>query len=76
MTITLDPIYVYLTVNLVLAVMLILNLRKVDKLKEEVNTIWQQIALMAIASGGAFTKIEKKLDEKQDKEPGTGGHDS
>ena len=67
MTFTLDPIYVYLAVNTLLAIMLLLNIRKTDKLREEVNTLWQKIAVMAIASGGAFDKLEKKIDEKENK---------
>ena len=69
MTFTIDPIYVYIAVNVVLAGMLLFNIRKVEKLQNEVNSIWQQIALMAIASATAFTKIDKKLDDKED---GTG----
>lgn len=76
MTFTLDPIYIYLTVNVILAALLLYNIRKVDKIKDEVNSMWQQIAMMAIASGSTFIKIEKKLDEKQDRESGTGGHSS
>lgn len=76
MTLTLDPLYVYLAVNLVLAALLLYNVNKISKMRDEVNSLWQQIALMAIASAGAFDKIEKRLNEKNDKEPGTGGHDS
>lgn len=67
MTLTFDPIYVYVTVNLVLAGMLIFNIRKTDKLREEINSLWQQIAIMAVASAGVFDKIQKKIDEKEDK---------
>ena len=65
MTFTLDPIYIYLTVNTILAVMLLLNIRKTEKLQNEVNGLWQQIAVMAVAASGAFTKLENKIDEKQ-----------
>jgi hypothetical protein len=57
MTFTLDPIYVYLAVNTVLAVLLLFSIRKTEKLQEDVNALWQQIAIMAIASGGAFYKL-------------------
>lgn len=67
MTLTLDPIYVYLSVNTILAVLLLYNVNKINKIRDEVNSLWQQIAMMAIASGGAFDKIEKRLSEKQDK---------
>lgn len=76
MTFTFDPVYVYLTVNTLLAALLLYNVNKIRKMREEIDSIWQQIALMAIASSGALHKIEKKFDEKQDKQPGTGGHDS
>jgi hypothetical protein len=65
MTFTLDPIYIYLAVNTILAVMLLLNIRKTEKLQNEVNGLWQQIAVMAVAASGAFTKLENKIDEKQ-----------
>ena len=58
----------YISVNVVLAVMLILNIRKVDKLQGDVNALWQQIAIMAVAATGAFSKLEKKIDEKQTEE--------
>lgn len=76
MTFTLDPTYVYISVNVVLAALLLYNVNKINRMRDEVDSLWQQIALMAIASAGAFDKVEKKLDEKQDKESGTGGHDS
>ena len=67
MTLTIDPIYVYVGVNCVLAILLMLNIRKTEKIKEEINSIWQQLAIMAIASGGAFDKLEKKINEKEEK---------
>jgi len=76
MTFTLDPTYVYISVNVVLAALLLYNVNKINRMRDEVDSLWQQIALMAIASAGAFDKVEKKLNEKQSKEQGTGGHDS
>ena len=67
MTLTIDPVYVYLGVNSVLALLLIINIRKTEKMKDEINSIWQQLAIMAIASGGAFDKLEKKINEKEEK---------
>lgn len=67
MTFTLDPIFIYLTVNTILAVLLLYNVNKINRMRDEVNSIWQQIAMMAIASGGAFDKIEKRLNEKENK---------
>lgn len=65
MTFTLEPIYIYLAVNTILAIMLLVNIRKTEKLQNEVNSLWQQIAVMAVAASGAFTKLENKIDEKQ-----------
>lgn len=67
MTLTIDPVYIYLVVNSVLALLLIINIRKTDRMKEDINAIWQQLAIMAIASGGAFDKLEKKINEKEEK---------
>lgn len=67
MTFTLDPIFIYLSVNTVLAVLLLYNVNKINRMRDEVNSLWQQIAMMAIASGGAFDKIEKRLNEKENK---------
>lgn len=67
MTLTIDPVYVYLGVNSVLALLLIINIRKTDRMKEDINAIWQQLAIMAIASGGAFDKLEKKINEREEK---------
>lgn len=66
MTLTIDPVYIYLVVNSVLALLLIINIRKTDRMKEDINAIWQQLAIMAIASGGAFDKLEKKINEKEE----------
>lgn len=69
MTFTLDTTYIYLGVNTILAIMLLLNIRKTDRLQNEVNSLWQQIAVMAVAASGAFTKLENKIDEKQTEKP-------
>lgn len=68
MTLTIDPIYIYLAVNVVLAALLIYNVRKVDQLKDEINALWQQMAIMAVASAGAFNKMEQKINENQEKQ--------
>ena len=68
MTFTLDTTYIYLGVNTILAIMLLLNIRKTDRLQNEVNGLWQQIAVMAVAASGAFTKLENKIDEKKEGE--------
>ena len=67
MTFTLDPIYIYLGVNTILAVLLLYNVNKINRMRDEINSLWQQMAVMAIASAGAFDKVEKKINEKQGK---------
>lgn len=68
MTLTIEPIYIYVAVNVVLAALLIYNVRKVDQLKDEINALWQQMAIMAVASAGAFNKMEQKINENQEKQ--------
>ena len=68
MTLSIEPHYIYLGATTVLAVLQILNMRKTDKLKSDIDQIWHQLAVMAIASAGAFDKVQKSLDEKADKE--------
>ena len=68
MTFTLEPHYVYLGATAILAALQIYNGRKVAALREEVDSLWKQIAMMAIASAGAFDKVQKSLDEKADKD--------
>ena len=67
MTFTLDLTYIYLGVNTILAVLLLYNVNKINRMRDEVNSLWQQIAMMAIASAGAFDKVEKKINEKHGK---------
>ena len=63
-----EPQYVYLGATTILGVLQIINYRKIDNLKSEVSSLWQQIAIMAVASAGAFDKVQKSLDEKADKD--------
>lgn len=67
MTFTLEKEYIYFAVTLVVLIIQLYNSWKMSRLSAQVDSIWQQLAIMAIASGGAFDKIEKKLNEKQDK---------
>lgn len=67
MTFTVEKDYIYFAVTLVVLIIQLYNSWRVSKLSAQIDSIWQQLAIMAIASGGAFDKIEKKLDEKQDK---------
>lgn len=67
MTFTVEKDYVYFAVTLAVLLIQLYNSWRMSRLSSQVDSIWQQLAIMAIASGGAFDKIEKKLNEKQDK---------
>ena len=67
MTFTLEKEYVYFGVTLLVLLIQLYNTYRMGRIKSEVDNIWQQIAVMAIASAGAFDKLEKKIDDKQDK---------
>jgi hypothetical protein len=67
MTFTLEKEYVYFGVTLLVLLIQLYNTYRMGKIRSEVDSIWQQIAIMAIASGGAFEKLEKKIDGKEDK---------
>lgn len=67
MTFTLEKDHVYFAVTLVVLIIQVYNTYKLSKLRSEVDTIWQQIAIMGISAGQLLEKFQKKLDEKQDK---------
>ena len=67
MTFTLEKEYVYFGVTLLVLLIQLYNTYRMGRIKSEVESIWQQIAVMAIASGGAFDKLEKKIDGKEDR---------
>lgn len=67
MTFTLEKEYVYFGVTLLVLLIQLYNTYRMGRIKSEVENIWQQIALMAIASAGAFDKLEKKIDDKEDR---------
>ena len=67
MTLTFEKEHVYFAVTLVVLVIQVYNTYKLSKLRSEVDTIWQQIAIMGISAGQLLEKFQKKLDEKQDK---------
>lgn len=67
MTFIVEKDYVYFAVTLVVLIIQLYNSWRVSKLSAQIDSIWQQLAIMAIASGGAFDKLEKKIDGKQDK---------
>jgi len=67
MTFTLEKEYVYFGVTLLVLLIQLYNTYRMGRIRTEIEGIWQQIALMAIASAGAFDKLEKKIDDKEDK---------
>ena len=67
MTFTITSEYIYLGATLVLMLIQILQWRIINKLKTEIESIWQQISILAMSSAGFFDKFQKKIDEKQDK---------
>ena len=67
MTFTVEKEHIYFAVTLVVLLIQAYNTWRIGKLKSEVEGLWAQISVMAMAAGTAFDKIEKKIDEKQDK---------
>jgi hypothetical protein len=67
MTFTLEKEYVYFGVSIVVLLLQLYNTYRVNRIEKEVDSIWSQISVMAIAASSAFDKIEKKVDGKQDK---------
>jgi len=45
----------------------VLQIRKTARLKREIEDLWQQISIIALSAGTTLQKLEKKIDEKQDK---------
>ena len=67
MTFTLEKEYIYFGVSIVVLLLQLYNTYRVNRIEKEVDSIWSQISVMAIAASSAFDKIEKKVDGKQDK---------
>ena len=67
MTFTISFDMIYLIVTLILMVVQIIQWTMVSKLKKEIDSLWNQISIIAISAGATLDKIQKKLDEKQDK---------
>ena len=67
MTFTITSEYLYLTVTLILMLIQVLQIRKIAKLKKELEDVWAQISILAMSAGGMLEKIKKDLDGKQDK---------
>ena len=66
-TLELQKEHIYFAVTLIVLLIQLYNTWRIGKLKSEVNALWTQISVMAMAAGTAFDKIEKKIDEKRDK---------
>jgi hypothetical protein len=68
MTFTITREYLYLGVTILLLLIQVWQLKKVDVLKREIKDLWDQIHIIAISAGNTLQKLEKKIDEKQDKQ--------
>ncbi len=68
MTFTITREYLYLGVTVLLLLIQVWQMRKVDALKKEIQDLWNQIHIIAISAGNTLQKLEKKIDEKQDKQ--------
>ena len=67
MTFTITREYLYLGVTILLLLIQVWQMFKIDGLKKEVENLWHQISIIAISAGASMQKLEKKIDEKQDK---------
>lgn len=67
MTFTITREYLYLGVTILLLLIQVWQMLKIDGLKKEVENLWHQISIIAISAGASMQKLEKKIDEKQDK---------
>ena len=68
MTFTITREYVYFGVTILLLLIQVWQMIKVDSLKKEIKDLWDQIHIIAISAGTTLQKLEKKIDEKQDKQ--------
>lgn len=67
MTVTITPDYIYLGVTIILLIIQVIQWRKYDLIKKEVHELWNQIHILAISACNTIQKLEKKIDEKQDR---------
>lgn len=67
MTFTITREYLYLGVTILLLLIQVWQMLKIDALKKEIDNLWHQISIIAISAGASMQKLEKKIDEKQDK---------
>ena len=66
-TLELEKEHIYFAVTLIVLLIQLYNTWRIGRLKNEIDGLWSQISIMAMAAGTAFDKIEKKIDEKRDK---------
>jgi len=67
MTVTITPDYIYLGATIILLIIQVIQWRRYDLIKKEVHDLWNQIHILAISAGNTIQKLEKKIDEKQDR---------
>lgn len=67
MTFTIEKEHVYFGVCIIVLLLQLYNTYRLNRLEKEIDSIWNQISVMAMAAGSAFDKIEKKIDGKQDR---------
>jgi hypothetical protein len=67
MTVTITPDYIYLGATIILLIIQVVQWRKYDLIKKEVHDLWNQIHILAISAGNTIQKLEKKIDEKQNR---------
>ena len=67
MTFTITREYFYLGVTVLLLLIQVFQWKRYEGLKKEVQDLWNQIHIIAISAGNTIQKLEKKIDEKKDK---------
>ena len=67
MTVTIKPEYIYFGATLILMIIQLLQWIVFSRLKRDIEDLWQQISIIAVTAGNTLQKLEKKIDDKQDK---------
>lgn len=62
MTITIDPMYVYICLTLILVGIQIYHSNRIKKIEREVDDLWDQIKILVQTTAAAFEKFENKID--------------
>lgn len=66
-TLEFEKEHIYFAVTLVVLIIQLYNTWRIGRLRSEIDALWSQISIMAIATGSAFDKIDKKIDGKGNK---------